>query len=58
LYIIDQFGGAVSKDFSVSEFDLYTLFIFLKQTPFGLLIALVGVMLPIIKMMKIPWELR
>jgi hypothetical protein len=32
LYIIDQFGGAVSKDFSVSEFGIYTPYFYISKT--------------------------
>jgi hypothetical protein len=32
LYIIDQFGGVVSKDFSVSEFGIYTPYFYISKT--------------------------
>jgi hypothetical protein len=35
LYIIDQFGGAVSKTFQFLNGFIHLIFIFLKQTPFG-----------------------
>jgi hypothetical protein len=32
LYIRDQFGGAISKDFSVSEFGIYTPYFYISKT--------------------------